>query len=113
TAGEAQTQLFVNTLDGDNLVARSARTARELLGLPEEILRAPYNRGASDHVSFHDAGIPAANFIWREPETIALEPWYHHPHDLFENVSPDRLRTAMQIVLAASLQVICEEPTPT
>ena len=113
TAGEAQTQLFVNTLDGDNLVARSARTARELLGLPEEILRAPYNRGASDHVSFHDVGIPAANFIWREPETIALEPWYHHPHDLFENVSPDRLRTAMQIVLAASLQVICEEPTPT
>jgi aminopeptidase YwaD len=109
TAGEAQTQLFVNTLDGDNLVARSARAAREALGLPEAMLRAPYQRGASDHVAFADAGIPAANFIWREPETIALEPWYHHPRDRLENVSPERLGTAMQVVLGAALQVICEE----
>jgi len=110
TAGEDQVQLFVNTLDGDNLVARSARTAREKLGYPEALLRAPFQRGASDHVAFHDAGIPAANFIWREPETIALEPWYHHPHDTFERVSEERLRTALSIVLGASLEVICEAP---
>jgi len=110
TAGEDQVQLFVNTLDGDNLVAQSARAAREKLGYPEEMLRAPYQRGASDHVAFHDAGIPAANFIWRDPETIALEPWYHHPHDRIENVSEERLRTALEIVLAASLEVICEGP---
>jgi aminopeptidase YwaD len=100
----------VNTLDGDNLVARSARAAREQLGLPEEMLRAPFQRGASDHVAFADVGIPAANFIWREPETIALEPWYHHPHDMLENVSAERLETAMRVVMGAATQVICEDP---
>ncbi len=110
TAGEDQVQLFVNTLDGDNLVAQSARAAREQLGYPEELLRAPYQRGASDHVPFHDAGIPAANFIWRDPETIALEPWYHHPYDTFDRVSSERLRTALRIVLGSAVQVICESP---
>jgi aminopeptidase YwaD len=108
TAGEAQSQLFVNTLDGDNLVARSARVARELLALPEEILRAPYQRGASDHVAFHDVGIPAANFIWRDPETTSLEPWYHQPHDRVDRISEERLRTAISVVLVASQQVICD-----
>ncbi len=108
TAGELQTQLFVNTLDGDNVVARSARVARDLLELPEESMRAPFQRGASDHVAFHDAGIPAANFIWRDPETIDLEPWYHQPHDTSDRISRDRMRTAMSVVLLASQQVICE-----
>jgi aminopeptidase YwaD len=110
TAGPDQTQLFVNTLDGDNLVARSARAAREQLGLPEAMMRAPFQRGASDHVAFADAGIAAANFIWREPETIALEPWYHHPHDTFENVSRERLETAMRLVVGAATQVVCADP---
>lgn len=108
TAGPLQTQLFVNTLDGDNLVAQSARAASAGLGFPEDLLRAPYQRGASDHVAFHDVGIPAANFIWRDPETINLEPWYHHPHDRIENVSPDRMQTALSIVLGAATEVICE-----
>lgn len=107
TAGEAQTQLFVNTLDGDNLVSQSARAARDALGFPEDLLRAPFQRGASDHVAFHEIGIPAANFIWREPETIALEPWYHHPHDRLENISPERLHTALQVVLGAMVEVMC------
>ncbi len=110
TAGPDQTQLFVNTLDGDNLVARSARASREGLGLPPEMMRAPFQRGASDHVAFADVGIPAANFIWREPETIALEPWYHHPHDTFENVSRERIETAMHVVVGAATQVICADP---
>jgi aminopeptidase YwaD len=110
TAGPDQTQLFVNTLDGDNLVARSARAAREALGLPTEMMRAPFQRGASDHVAFADVGIPAANFIWREPGTIALEPWYHHPHDTFENVSRERIETAMRVVVGAATQVICADP---
>ena len=108
TAGELQTQLFVNTLDGDNVVARSARVARDRLELPEERMRAPFERGASDHVAFHEAGIPAANFIWRDPETIDLEPWYHHPHDTPDRISADRLSTAMSVVLLAAQQVICE-----
>jgi len=112
TAGEAQTQLFVNTMDGDNLVAQSARAAREALGFPENLVRAPFQRGSSDHVAFYEIGIPAANFIWREPETIALEPWYHHPQDRLENISPERLRTALQLVLGAMTQVICPAAEP-
>jgi hypothetical protein len=71
------------------------------------MMRAPFQRGASDHVAFADVGIPAANFIWREPETIALEPWYHHPHDSFENVSRERIETAMRVVVGAATQVVC------
>lgn len=109
TAGEDQTQLYVNTLDGDNVVAQAARIARDRLELPEERIRAPYDRGASDHVAFYEAEIPAANFIWRDPETADLEPWYHHPHDRMENIGEDRLRAAVEVVLAASQQLICQE----
>ena len=106
TAGPEQTTLFVNTLDGNNLVAQAAQLAADTLGYAN-LLNAPYQRGASDHVAFADSGIAAANFIWRELETIALEPWYHHPHDKMENVSADRLRTALEIIAAASIQVMC------
>ncbi|MFC1640112.1 M28 family peptidase [Gemmatimonadota bacterium] len=110
TAGPEQTTLFVNTLDGDNLVAQAALAAADTLGYADQ-LNAPYQRGASDHVAFADSGIAAANFIWRELETIALEPWYHHPHDKMENVSADRMRTALEIIAAASIQVMCAEGT--
>ena len=108
TAGPEQTTLFVNTLDGENLVAQAALFAADTLGYADQ-LNAPYQRGASDHVAFADSGIAAANFIWRELETIALEPWYHHPHDKIENVSADRLRVALEIIAAASIQVMCGE----
>ena len=109
TAGEEQTALFVNTLDGDNLVSRSARIARDILGYPEDLLMAPFNRGASDHVAFYEGGIPAANFIWRNPENADLEPWYHHPRDTMEHISRERYHTALRIVLLASLQVMCAD----
>lgn len=104
TAGEAQTTLYVNTLDGDNLVAQRARAAADRLGYGS-IINAPFNRGSSDHVPFHDVGIPAANHIWREPGTHALEPWYHTPHDTIEHVSEERLLIATQIVGASSYSV--------
>jgi len=66
-------------------------------------------QGASDHVAFANAGIAGANFIWRELESISLEPWYHHPHDKMENTSAERMRIALEIVAAASLQVICAD----
>jgi aminopeptidase YwaD len=117
TAGPDQTTLFVNTLDGENLVAQAALFAADTLGYAD-LLNAPYQRGASDHVPFANAGIAGANFIWRELETIALEPWYHHPHDKMENVSSERMRIALEIITAASAQVICADgilrpgPTP-
>ncbi|MGD2123922.1 MAG: M28 family peptidase [Gemmatimonadota bacterium] len=106
TAGPDQTTLFVNTLDGENLVARAALLAADTLGYAD-LLNAPYQRGASDHVAFADSGIAGANFIWRELETIALEPWYHHPHDKMENVSAERMRIALEIITGASTQVMC------
>jgi aminopeptidase YwaD len=108
TAGPDQTTLFVNTLDGENLVARTAIVAADTLGY-SDLLNAPYQRGSSDHVAFANAGIAGANFIWRELETIALEPWYHHPHDRMENTSAERMRIALEIIAAASLQVICTD----
>ncbi len=108
TAGPDQTTLFVNTLDGENLVAQAAIAAADTLGY-SDLLNAPYQRGASDHVAFAASGIAGANFIWRELETIALEPWYHHPHDKMENTSAERMRIALEIVAAASLQVICAD----
>jgi aminopeptidase YwaD len=106
TAGPDQTTLFVNTLDGENLVAQAALFAADTLGYAD-ILNAPYQRGASDHVAFANAGIAGANFIWRELETISLEPWYHHPHDNMENISAERMRIALEIITAASTQVMC------
>lgn len=108
TAGPDQTTLFVNTLDGENLVAQAANAAADSLGY-SDLLNAPYQRGSSDHVAFANAGIAGANFIWRELESIALEPWYHHPHDKMENTSAERMRIALEIVAAASLQVICTD----
>jgi aminopeptidase YwaD len=108
TAGPDQTTLFVNTLDGENLVAQAALFAADTLGYAD-LLNAPYQRGASDHVAFARAGIAGANFIWRELETISLEPWYHHPHDKMENVSSERMRIALEIITAASAQVICAD----
>ena len=108
TAGPDQTTLFVNTLDGENLVAQAANAAADTLGYAD-LLNAPYQRGASDHVAFADSGIAGGNFIWRELETIALEPWYHHPHDKMENTSAERMRIALEIVAGASLQVICAD----
>jgi aminopeptidase YwaD len=110
TAGPDQTTLFVNTLDGENLVAQAALFAADTLGYAD-LLNAPYQRGASDHVAFARAGIAGANFIWRELETISLEPWYHHPHDKMENVSSERMRIALEIITAASAQVMCADGT--
>lgn len=105
TAGEAQTTLYVNTLDGDNLVAQRSRAAAERLGYGD-IINAPFHRGSSDHVPFHDVGIPAANHIWREPGTHALEPWYHTPHDTIEHISEERLQIAVEIIGASSYSVV-------
>jgi len=105
TAGEAQTTLYVNTIGGDNLVSRTAREAAQRLGY-QDIVRAPYERGASDHVAFQEVGIDAANFIWRDPVTAALEPWYHQPYDTIDRISPERLRIAAEVVAAASYDVI-------
>ncbi|MDR7275403.1 M28 family peptidase [Catenuloplanes atrovinosus] len=62
-------------------------------------------RGMSDHQSFHDAGIAAANFSWRSEEgPWKLEPPYHTPQDtIAHNVSLDRLQVSMELIAAATV----------
>ena len=69
--------------------------------------------GQSDHQAFWDAGIPAALFIWLNYRKPALprtcltppfnpdyttEPEYHRPTDGMNNVSQERLQTALNVV---------------
>ncbi|MET3574217.1 M20/M25/M40 family metallo-hydrolase [Bhargavaea ullalensis] len=105
TAWDNATAIYLNTVDGlPNLSTESAIAAAQRIGTPSELVL--YKRGASDHVSFHEAGIPAVNFIRREPGTAALEPYYHSPEDTIEHVSMDRLKEAGDLVGTAVYSVI-------
>ncbi|MBT2758442.1 M20/M25/M40 family metallo-hydrolase [Mesobacillus foraminis] len=105
TSWENATAIYMNTLDGKaNIVTEAAQAAAERIGTPSELIL--YQRGASDHVSFYDAGIPAVNFIRREPGTAALEPYYHTPLDTIEHVSAERLKEAGDLVGAAVYSVV-------
>ncbi|MBM7095451.1 M28 family peptidase [Bacillus sp. H-16] len=99
TNWEPATSLYVNVVDGaPNQVWQSASGAAERLGNDSLIL---FERGASDHVAFYEAGIDAANFIRREPGTAALEPWYHTPFDTIDKISESRLQEGGQLIGAA------------
>lgn len=99
TNWENATSLYVNVVDGaPNEVWQSASAAAERLGNDTLVL---FERGASDHVAFYEAGIDAANFIRREPETAALEPWYHTPFDTIDKISQDRIQEAGELIGSA------------
>ncbi|WP_040226170.1 M28 family peptidase [Bhargavaea cecembensis] len=105
TGWENATAIYLNTVDGlPNLSTESAMAAGERIGTPSELVL--YKRGSSDHVSFHEAGIPAVNFIRREPGTAALEPYYHSPEDTIDHISIGRLKEAGDLVGSAVYSVI-------
>lgn len=92
TNWEPATQLYVNVVDGaPNKVWESAKAASDKLGLEDDKIFL-FKRGSSDHVPFYNVGIPAANFIWREPGTAKLEPWYHTAEDTIDKVSPEKIQ---------------------
>ena len=86
--------LIVASVDGEpNLVTELTQKASEKLnGEPTTRGRS----GSSDHVPFHQAGIPAALFI-HSP----LEPWYHTPQDTLDKISKEKLLDVAEIVAAA------------
>ncbi|MDA1476803.1 M20/M25/M40 family metallo-hydrolase [Bacillus sp. CLL-3-40] len=91
TNWENASQLNINTLDGSgNLVWTLSKQAA--LKLKKGSVLHLSKGGSSDHVPFHEAGIDSANFIWEEPGTGALEPWYHSPYDTIDHISKKRLR---------------------
>jgi hypothetical protein len=107
TNWEPATTLYVNVVDGaPNTVWQYADAAQEKLDL--DILNL-FERGASDHVPFYNEGIDAANFIWREPGTHSLEPWYHTPEDTIDKVSPEKIQMAGEIVQTAVTDLATED----
>ncbi|ATP39003.1 aminopeptidase [Solibacillus sp. R5-41] len=108
TAWDNATTLYTNTVDGNpNLVTETANNVAKLIDTPSELFL--FKRGASDHVDFHNVGIPAANFIWREPVTNNLEPYYHTPDDVLKYVSAERLREVANIVGGSVYTLIREK----
>ena len=105
TSWDNATAIYMNTLDGKaNIVTETALATAGRIGTPSELVL--YQRGASDHVSFHDAGIPAVNFIRREPGTANLEPYYHTPLDKIEYISAERLKEAGDLVGASVYSLV-------
>lgn len=105
TSWENATAIYMNTVDGKaNLVSQTAAETAARIATPSELVL--YQRGSSDHVSFHEAGIAAVNFIRREPGTANLEPYYHTPQDTIEHVSKERLKEAGDLVGASVYNLI-------
>jgi aminopeptidase YwaD len=107
------THLYAMTVDGElNLVTEAAEAAGSRLG-NSSIL--PGEFGSSDHVPFHQVGIPAALFIWMridswDPLVYYIEKVYHTPQDtIAENISLERMQNALDIVGAAVFDVVRKE----
>ena len=87
-----------------NAATDSVRAAAGRLGYD---VTGPVERGASDHQSFQEVGIAAANFSWRgEAGPALLEPPYHPPEDtIAKNISLERLQVSMELIGCAAYTV--------
>ncbi|WP_066295614.1 M28 family metallopeptidase [Bacillus sp. FJAT-29937] len=102
--------LYAMTPDGStNIVTDSTGQAGARLG-NSDIL--PGTFGSSDHVPFHQAGIPAALFIWMgidswDPLVYHIEKVYHTPQDTIEdNISAERMQSALDIIGSGLFDVV-------
>ncbi|MEC1523394.1 M28 family peptidase [Neobacillus niacini] len=88
----------------DSTIAAGARLANS------DIL--PGTFGSSDHVPFHNAGIPAALFIWMgvdswSPLVYHIEKVYHTPQDtIADNISAERMKSALDIIGAGLFSTV-------
>jgi aminopeptidase YwaD len=104
------THLYAMTVDGStNVVTDSVTAAGARLG-NSDIL--PGKFSSSDHVPFHQAGIPAALFIWMgvdswDPLVYHIEKVYHTPQDTIEdNISAERMQSALDIIGAGLFSTV-------
>ena len=102
--------LYAMTPDGSrNIVTDSTTAAGARLG-NSDIL--PGTFGSSDHVPFHQAGIPAALFIWMgidswDPLVYHIEKVYHTPQDtIADNISEERMQSALDIIGSGLFDVV-------
>jgi len=100
---------FMETVDGNpNIVTEAMMDAAYRLGY-DELRQSQFS--SSDHVPFHQAGIPAALFIWLggegTPSNYTIERFYHTPQDtLEENICTYRLKLSMEVMGAAVFDVV-------
>jgi aminopeptidase YwaD len=108
TSDSESDQLYAMTVDGSsNLVTDVAEAAGSRLGnsslLPAEL-------GRSDHVPFHNRGVPAAMFARGRGVRLDAEDVYHTFQDtVAENISAERMQSALDIVGAAVFDLIRKE----
>ena len=110
TKYEEARNLYAMTVDGStNIVTDSTVAAGARLG-NSDIL--PGKFGSSDHVPFHNAGIPSALFIWMgidswDPLVYHIEKVYHTPQDTIEdNISEERMQSALEVIGAGLFDVV-------
>lgn len=85
----------------DNLVSSSVAGAyRALFG---EEMGGVFHTGESDHVSFHNAGLDAANICWRRVENglLRLPDCYHRMSDTPDILDYETARTTGRCILQA------------
>lgn len=90
---------WVLSYDGQpNPVNAAVLAAGDRLGY-RQVMSPVTQRGASDHQSFQEVGVPSGNFSWRGVPTPALlEPGYHSADDtIAANISLERLTVSMEI----------------
>jgi aminopeptidase YwaD len=105
--------LYAMTVDGlRNLVSDAAEAAGSRLGNSSLL---PGDWGGSDHVPFHEVGIPAALFIFAwanswDPSVTYVEDLYHTFQDtVAENISVERMQISLDIIGAAVFDVVRKE----
>lgn len=110
TSYDKATHLYAMTVDGsENLVTDASLAAGARLG-NSDIQAGRF--GSSDHVPFHNAGIPAALFIWMgidswDPLVYHIEKVYHTPQDTIEdNISEERMQSALEVIGAGVFDVV-------
>jgi Zn-dependent M28 family amino/carboxypeptidase len=94
----AEKYWVLDFLGQPNVVNAEVLAAGERLGY-RAVMSDVTQRGASDHQSFSEVGIPSGNFSWRGVETPALlEPEYHSADDtIARNISVERLTISMEL----------------
>ncbi|WP_236048087.1 M28 family peptidase [Paractinoplanes ovalisporus] len=104
TSWDPATRYWLLSFDGlanratDEVAAAAARLGYQPRISPVTL------RGSSDHQSFQEVGIAAANFSWRGEESPALlEPPYHSPEDtIAKNISLERLQVSLELIGSAA-----------
>lgn len=108
TSWDPATRYWLLSLDGlANRATDEVAAAATRLGYDPRISPVTL-RGASDHQSFQEVGIAAANFSWRGEESPALlEPPYHSPEDtIAKNISLERLQVSMELIGSAAYATV-------